>query len=67
MIRLAVFVVLCGSALLLGPLGSSPAAAMCGGNVFLTCPPSAASTSKKRERRVHEPRRRHKAGKSQAR
>jgi hypothetical protein len=43
----------------LSALGPSPAAAMCGGNIFMTCPPSPSST-KKTERKKREPRlRRH--------
>ena len=43
----------------LSALEPSPAAAMCGGNIFMTCPPSPSST-KTTERKKREPRlRRH--------
>ena len=40
--------------------GAAPAQAMCGGNIFMTCPPSASSTKARPPRKV--PERRHRRG-----
>lgn len=56
MIKLMSTLALAACAFILAPAGTLPARAMCGGNIFMTCPPQA--QTKKRERKVREPRRR---------